>query len=328
MRILLTLIAVVVIAAVAALAVIYTGAYNVAATDPHFPPVRWALDTTFKNSVRLRAEDIETPPLDDPQMVEQGARRYASTCATCHGVPDQPLPNMAQHMRPQPPPLAEAATEWAPNEIFWILEHGVKMTGMPAWGPWHSDDQLWSIVAFVEGLPEMSSEEYERLIAPSAQQEREQEQEQEAAPGEEAEGEGARPDAAEQAAAPEAAPAEPDADGAEPAATVEMTDTLKFKPATVTIKAGETVEWTNPSRLRHTVTADPDKANDPKNVDLPDGAEPFDSGYIEPGGRYTHQFTVPGHYKYFCMPHEAAGMIGEVIVEEGAASASAEGQGG
>lgn len=104
------------------------------------------------------------------------------------------------------------------------------------------------------------------------------------------------------------------ADG--PAVTVEMTDEMTFEPRSVTIAAGETIRWTNPSSVFHTVTADPSQALNPQeSVELPERAEPFDSGRIEPGETYSRRFTVPGSYTYFCVPHEAAGMIGEIVVE-------------
>ncbi len=95
---------------------------------------------------------------------------------------------------------------------------------------------------------------------------------------------------------------------------VEMTADLRFVPQTVTIQAGETVEWRNASPMAHTVTADPAKAGDPAHVALPEGAQPFDSGFVQPGGSYRHRFEVPGTYRYFCIPHEAAGMVGTVEV--------------
>jgi plastocyanin len=99
-------------------------------------------------------------------------------------------------------------------------------------------------------------------------------------------------------------------------AAVTMTDKVIFEPQTVTVKAGQTVAWKNTSRLVHTVTADPAKAATPSHVQLPDGAETFDSGAIRPGETYRRTFTVPGTYRYFCIPHEAAGMVGEIVVEE------------
>lgn len=103
----------------------------------------------------------------------------------------------------------------------------------------------------------------------------------------------------------------------EPAVTVTMTNQLDYDPKTVTIQVGETILWKNTSLLVHTVTADPAKAIKPdENVRLPEGAETFKSGDMDHGDTFRHTFTVPGKYVYFCVPHEADGMIGEVIVEE------------
>jgi len=105
------------------------------------------------------------------------------------------------------------------------------------------------------------------------------------------------------------------ADAAPAHATVEMTDTLKFAPAKLTITAGETVEWRNTSVLAHTVTADPAQATLADSVRLPEGAEPFDSGMLDQDERFRHTFDTPGTYRYFCIPHEGAKMIGTVVVE-------------
>jgi len=100
-----------------------------------------------------------------------------------------------------------------------------------------------------------------------------------------------------------------------PAAVVKMTDQLTFEPARVTIKAGETVRWKSASLLVHTVTGDPALAAKPEDAALPPGAKPFNSGNIKPGGQFQHTFKVPGTYRYFCIPHEGAGMIGVVVVQ-------------
>jgi plastocyanin len=99
-----------------------------------------------------------------------------------------------------------------------------------------------------------------------------------------------------------------------PAVVVRMTDNLKFVPAKVTIEAGQTVEWENTSLLVHTVTANPALVSNAQDVSLPAGAKPFDSGRVFPEKTFTHTFTVPGTYKYCCVPHEENGMIGEVVV--------------
>jgi len=99
-------------------------------------------------------------------------------------------------------------------------------------------------------------------------------------------------------------------------ATVEITNTLKFEPHVVTINSGQTVLWSNISCVAHTVTADFDLAADKSHVMLPEGAEPFNSDFIKPDQTWTKTFSVPGRYRYYCIPHEAAGMVGEIVVRE------------
>ena len=70
---------------------------------------------------------------------------------------------MPKGLNPQAPNLTDAVKAWTPRQLFWIIKHGVKMTGMPSFGATHDDDDVWSIVAFVEKLPEMSAEQYRQL---------------------------------------------------------------------------------------------------------------------------------------------------------------------
>jgi plastocyanin len=88
-----------------------------------------------------------------------------------------------------------------------------------------------------------------------------------------------------------------------------------FSPATVTIRSGQTVQWRNTSPIGHTVTADPARAADPANVELPAGATPIHSGDIPAGEVWSYTFTAPGTYRYVCLPHERQGMIGTVVVQ-------------
>jgi plastocyanin len=103
-----------------------------------------------------------------------------------------------------------------------------------------------------------------------------------------------------------------DAGGAE----IEMTNEMVFKPASITIKPGEKVTWKNVDSMVHTVTADPGLPRDPSVIELPAGVEPFHSGNITNGQSWSMTFSTPGRYRYVCLPHELAGMTGEVIVEE------------
>lgn len=141
-----------------AIIVAYTGAYNVAATEDHTAFGRWTFETTMHNSVESRAEGIEIPP--SVGDVVAGAAEYKAMCEHCHAGPGTERAEWAQGMLPQPPHLTEHAAEWAPNQIFWLVKHGIKMTGMPAFGPSHDDQTLWNIAAFVKRLPGMTAQDY------------------------------------------------------------------------------------------------------------------------------------------------------------------------
>ena len=92
-------------------------------------------------------------------------------------------------------------------------------------------------------------------------------------------------------------------------------DGEEFQPSKLTIAVGQTVEWKNTSGDPHTVTVVPDKALVSADVALPKNAQPFDSGTIPAGMTFSHTFTAPGTYRYYCTLHEGNGMVGEVIVK-------------
>lgn len=143
----------------AALVAIVAGAYNVAATERHTSIAERALDAAFRNSVQRRARGITAPELTRA-MIDAGAPEYKAMCAHCHGGAGEARAQWAEGMRPEPPALAEAADEWRAAEVFWLVKHGAKMTGMPAFGPTHDDATVWNIAAFVKALPDMPNEQY------------------------------------------------------------------------------------------------------------------------------------------------------------------------
>ncbi len=95
---------------------------------------------------------------------------------------------------------------------------------------------------------------------------------------------------------------------------IQLNDQLRFVPTEITIKAGDTVEWRNVGAIPHTVTGDPARAPSSKNIALPDGGQAFDSGWLTAGQSFRYTFSEPGVYRYVCLPHEQARMIGTVIV--------------
>jgi mono/diheme cytochrome c family protein len=144
-------------------AVIYGGVYNVAATEPHAAWGEWILDTAMQRSVALRAAAVSAPDRFSDEDVRSGVQVFDGKCAPCHGAPGRERGEIAKGMRPQPPDLSEASRRWSNAELFWIAKHGIRMTGMPAFGPTHDDRQLWTVVAFVRRLPDMTPEQYKRM---------------------------------------------------------------------------------------------------------------------------------------------------------------------
>ena len=143
---------------------IYAGLYNIAADVPHPQPVYWLYETVRDRSVAARARDIVVPTdLDDANRISTGAGLYAEMCSGCHLAPGMKRTEISRGLYPRAPELRRQ-TDLTPAEQFWIVKHGVKMTGMPAWGVTHDDELLWDVVAFVRELPELTPEQYETLV--------------------------------------------------------------------------------------------------------------------------------------------------------------------
>ena len=82
---------------------------------------------------------------------------------------------MSVGLYPAPPNLTLANTEHeghehgddveAARENFWVIKHGIKASGMPAWGKTHDDERIWAMVAFIKRLPTLTPEQYQILTA-------------------------------------------------------------------------------------------------------------------------------------------------------------------
>lgn len=163
-----TVIATLVISIVAvvagAAAFIYSGIYDIGASSPHGPVSSWILETTMHASVERRADQVEVPDLGDRSLVLAGVNDFEQMCVQCHGAPGREAAALGKGLTPPPPDLSESAREMSAAELFWITKHGVRMTGMPAWGETHGDEALWPVVAFMTKLPELDAAAYDDLL--------------------------------------------------------------------------------------------------------------------------------------------------------------------
>lgn len=166
-RVLMALIA----AVAAALLVSFSGVITVAASSGHWAVSDWFLHWTMRNSVRTHAflEGEKAPIARDGQLVS-AAGHFAGACASCHGAPGvRPSPVM-QKATPHAPDLTKLdPAKYSDRELFWILRHGIKMTGMPAWGSaGPRRDEVRRMVAFVRALPRMMPAQYAALSGEAA----------------------------------------------------------------------------------------------------------------------------------------------------------------
>jgi mono/diheme cytochrome c family protein len=167
MKTVLKLLVVVVILVLAAVGFIYSGLYDVSASHPDRGLIRWALVTTQQRSVHRRAEALKgkivVPNLEDPQRIRTGLIHYHAMCTTCHGAPGVNISEIGQGLNPDPPELSDVGRD-EPEETFWVVKNGIKMTGMPAFGVTHTDDKIWDIVAFLRRMGKLSPQEYQALV--------------------------------------------------------------------------------------------------------------------------------------------------------------------
>jgi mono/diheme cytochrome c family protein len=143
-----------------------TGAYDVAADEPHWKVTQSVMEKVRSASVERRSAHIEVPPLGDAILITSGAGNYDAMCAGCHLKPSVDATEMSRGLHPAPPnfttrlPADDAAA-------FWVIKHGIKMSGMPAWGQSMEDEYIWGLVAFLKELPDMSADRYRELVEAS-----------------------------------------------------------------------------------------------------------------------------------------------------------------
>lgn len=160
---------------------LYSGLYPMGADVPHNRLTYWLLETLRERSVARAASDIKVPgDLNAPERLLAGGADYNDMCAGCHLKPGKTQSDFTLGLYPAPPNLTLAGDkhghEHADNtenddeaikRQFWIIKHGIKASGMPAWGPGHDDERIWNMVAFLQRLPRLTAEQYQILTARS-----------------------------------------------------------------------------------------------------------------------------------------------------------------
>jgi cytochrome c553 len=149
-----------------------SGIIPIKASSGHWAITEWFLQFSKTRSIATHTIGVKVPSLNEPWKILKGAGHFETACAPCHGSPAQPQPRVAEYMLPPPPGLTNIIGKRDAAELFYIVKHGIKFTGMPAWPAPHRDDEVWAVVAFLREMPKLDAAAYHELaVGPGRQAE-------------------------------------------------------------------------------------------------------------------------------------------------------------
>ena len=151
--------------------VLATGAINIGADVKPGLIERTLAPWARERSVERRAPKGENPYVSDPAAIATGFDHYRENCVMCHGAPGAAGAELSKGLNPSAPSLGKGENDRPDGVLFWFIKHGIRMTPMPAWGPTHSDEEIWKIVAFIRHLPNLTAQERDSLRATTGEAE-------------------------------------------------------------------------------------------------------------------------------------------------------------
>ena len=164
MKFLLGVVFGILLVAAGAAAIVYTGAFNTSAEVPPSRMERRLATLALNKSVAKRAPNRKNPLPATPENLRGGLAHFRENCVVCHGAPGVDPGEIGQGLNPGAPDLTlPRVQERTDGQLYWLVDEGIRMTGMPAFGPTHGENELWQIVAFLRHLPEITDEEKAQL---------------------------------------------------------------------------------------------------------------------------------------------------------------------
>lgn len=159
------------VVAVLGVVTLFSGIIDVGADTPHSPAVYRLIEFARERAIDRSASDI-TPPTDlsDNERIRRGAGNYDAMCAGCHLSPGVDNSEIRQGLYPIPPNLARPEQivrdgDRSLSRQFWIIKHGIKASGMPAWSKGGMEDAaIWDLVALLQKMPTITPEQYRQLV--------------------------------------------------------------------------------------------------------------------------------------------------------------------
>ncbi len=141
-----------------------SGTYNISARVPHLSLTFQLMELVRDRSVAHHSHEVKLPSFDDPSLALKGVIHFDETCRKCHGAPGISQEEFAEGLYPAPPSLQLSTTDMNRQEIYWIIDNGIKMTGMPAFGINHNSEELAAMTAFIKKLPELDAQHYAQFV--------------------------------------------------------------------------------------------------------------------------------------------------------------------
>src|SRR3970040_1799636 len=145
---------------------VWSGVYDVAADAQHTRPGHSLLQALREPSIAARTDDLVVPSdLPAPARIRQGAGNYNAMCMGCHLAPGMAETELSKGLYPSPPNLSQTSVDSV--AAFWVIKHGIKASGMPAWGQSMDDEYIWNMAAFLQELPKLNAEQYQAMVGSS-----------------------------------------------------------------------------------------------------------------------------------------------------------------
>jgi mono/diheme cytochrome c family protein len=164
--VIISVIGLLIVEAIVVSAGVFSGLYDVAASRPHIASLEWMLGEAMDRSVEVHARGIKAP---GEIPATEGAPHFDRMCVICHGAPGVAVSDIGHGLYPHPPDLVKSADDWTVEQIYWITKHGVRDTGMPAFGKMQGDRELWALAYMVKHLPGLGPEDYRALVSQNKQ---------------------------------------------------------------------------------------------------------------------------------------------------------------
>ncbi len=136
------------------------GAHGFSALDAPTMTERWIAQTARAMAIPEAAKRLANPVADSAEVLAEARAHWADHCASCHANNGSGDTEMGKHLYPPAPDMRNAGTQnKTDGELFFIIQNGIRMTGMPGWGASGHEEDSWKLVRFIRHLPGLSAQE-------------------------------------------------------------------------------------------------------------------------------------------------------------------------